>query len=56
MFGFSINSEVIDVLKDETYIDMTVAQYTFINGGNYIFKIYVYIIVKNGKFKINLSR
>ena len=33
MFGFSIDSEEIDVLKDETYIDMTVAQYTFINAG-----------------------
>ena len=36
MFGFSINSKLINVLEDETYIDMTVAQYTYINGG--IFK------------------
>ena len=33
MFGFGINSDVINVFNDETYIDMTVAQYNLVNGG-----------------------
>ena len=33
MFGFGINSNVIDVLTDETYVNMIVAQYNLINGG-----------------------
>ena len=41
MFGFAINSEVIDVLTDETYVDMTVAQYNLINGGKLIFSHYI---------------
>ena len=33
MFGFMIASDEIDVLTDETYVDMTVAQFNFVNGG-----------------------
>ena len=46
MFGFAINSKVIDVLTDETYVDMTVAQYNLINGGkfNLFFKFIKYSV------------
>ena len=36
MFGFSIVSDDIDILNDETYIDMTVAQYNLLNGSKLI--------------------
>ena len=34
MFGFLLDTE-FDILEDETYIDMTVAQYTIINTSKY---------------------
>ena len=41
MFGFYVNSKDFDILTDETYLDMTVAQYTIINGIRLIFNNHI---------------
>ena len=35
MFGFLLDTKKFDILEDETYIDMTVAQYIYLNTSKY---------------------
>ena len=45
MFGFLLDTNDFDILEDETYIDMTVEQYTVINSSKHL--VFIHSIYKH---------